>query len=244
MESVIKVREEWHLLNHPFYRAWMAGQLQPATLRDYAQQYFHHVEAFPQYLKNAINLCEDPTQRQILRMNLADEEGCTHGTSHPELWLRFAEGLGVPRTAVVEVKLREGIQGVVRTFTESSSRSVPSALGSLFAYESQVPEIAQSKIEGLKNQFGVVDTRTLEFFEVHRLADVEHREALEHCLDLLTPEEVGEAQRAADESCRALWDFLSDVYAFNGHGSVYPPSSFSEATGSRDLSTGLAGDEA
>ena len=36
------------MLKHPFYQAWTEGRLSLDTLRAYARQYFHHVEAFPQ----------------------------------------------------------------------------------------------------------------------------------------------------------------------------------------------------
>ena len=35
------------MLKHPFYQAWTEGRLPLDTLRAYARQYFHHVEAFP-----------------------------------------------------------------------------------------------------------------------------------------------------------------------------------------------------
>jgi pyrroloquinoline quinone (PQQ) biosynthesis protein C len=38
------------LLQHPFYQSWTKGELTLPVLRDYAQQYYHHVAAFPTYL--------------------------------------------------------------------------------------------------------------------------------------------------------------------------------------------------
>ncbi|HSY90217.1 MAG TPA: dehydrogenase, partial [Candidatus Binatus sp.] len=40
----------YDLLFHPFYKAWAAGELTHEDLRHYAQDYYHHVEAFPSYL--------------------------------------------------------------------------------------------------------------------------------------------------------------------------------------------------
>src|SRR5580658_5821524 len=40
----------YDLLCHPFYKAWSAGELTRDDLREYAQDYYHHVEAFPSYL--------------------------------------------------------------------------------------------------------------------------------------------------------------------------------------------------
>ena len=41
---------KYDLLSHPFYKAWSAGKLTKEDLRAYAQDYYHHVEAFPTYL--------------------------------------------------------------------------------------------------------------------------------------------------------------------------------------------------
>ena len=41
---------KYDLLGHPFYKAWSAGQLTRDDLREYAQDYYPHVEAFPSYL--------------------------------------------------------------------------------------------------------------------------------------------------------------------------------------------------
>ncbi len=204
------------LLKHPFYQAWVEGRLSRETLQDYARQYSHHVEAFPRYLQNALALCRDEETRAILAENLAEEDGSAYGTSHPELWLRFAEGLGVTRGEVETAQLRSGITNVVNTFTACSNESLPDALGCLYAYEAQIPEIAHSKIEGLRKHFGVEDERTLAFFEVHKSADVEHRESLLRLIEDLLPEQKAQAKLAADKAGLALWEFLSDVHHENG----------------------------
>src|SRR4051812_46072602 len=41
---------EFDLLCHPFYKAWSAGELSRDDLREYARDYYHHVDAFPTYL--------------------------------------------------------------------------------------------------------------------------------------------------------------------------------------------------
>lgn len=212
MTTSVELKTDLYLLKHPFYQAWVEGTLPKHSLKDYAEQYYHHVEAFPRYLQNALTHTVPTAAQEILAENLAEEDGTAYGTSHPELWLRFAEGVGAPRANVRTAHLRHGISQVVNTFTRLSQASWPQALGALYAYESQVPEIAHSKIEGLKTHFAIHDERTLAFFEVHKTADVAHRASLKQLLDQLTPAEQAQAQLAADEACRALWDFLSDVH--------------------------------
>ena len=45
---------KYDLLCHPFYKAWSAGELTREDLREYAQNYFHHVNEFPEYLQECI----------------------------------------------------------------------------------------------------------------------------------------------------------------------------------------------
>ncbi len=93
---------KYDLLCHPFYKAWAAGELTRDDLREYARNYYHHVEAFPSYLAElAVRLDEGELRRAVLA-NMCDENG-TAGTSgkdsvpHSELWLDFAEGMGARR---------------------------------------------------------------------------------------------------------------------------------------------------
>ncbi|MGE0616016.1 MAG: CADD family putative folate metabolism protein [Bacteriovoracia bacterium] len=214
------LRIEKPLLQHPFYRDWMEGKLKWETLRNYAEQYYAHVEAFPSYLKSAIQLCPHVHTRAILEENLAEENGTTYGVAHPELWLRFAEGLGCSREVVMCARKRNAIQNVVSTFYRLTQGSLPKALGAIYAYEAQVPEVAASKIEGLRRHFRLLDERSLSFFEVHRHADVAHRQALGEILEGFSADERREAQEAADEAGQALWDFLTDAHEPPGQRSA------------------------
>ena len=211
MKTILDVVSQYHLLKHPFYQDWMAGKLSREILQDYASQYYSHVEAFPRYVSAIHSLCDDATDRRQMLENLADEEGLTHGVSHPELWTRFAEGMGVKREELQSSNGRAAIQKVTDTFFRLTRSSFHEGLGALYAYESQIPEIACSKIEGLRANYGVNDERTLSFFEVHREADVHHREAVSGILDKLPQDKKEAATRAAEEASKALWDFLTDV---------------------------------
>lgn len=211
METIRDVISQYHLLKHPFYQDWMAGKLSREILQDYACQYYSHVEAFPRYVSAIHSLCDNAADRRMMLENLADEEGLTNGTAHPELWMRFAEGMGVSRENVSSAQARAAIQKVTDTFFRLARSSFHEGLGALYAYESQVPEIACSKIEGLRKQYGVNDERTLSFFEVHREADVYHREAVAGILAKLPQDKKEAATRAAEEASKALWDFLTDI---------------------------------
>ena len=54
------------MLGHPFYQAWTEGRLPLDTLRAYARQYFHHVEAFPRAVSAVHSACPDRDGRRML----------------------------------------------------------------------------------------------------------------------------------------------------------------------------------
>ena len=201
-----------HLLNHPFYRDWMEGKITQLTLQDYAKQYLKHIEYFPRYLSGLHFNCENPQIRREILENLNDEEGLSNGKPHPELWMQFAEGMGVSKEEALSTIPRPAIQNVISTFIAAVQKSTASGLGALMAYESQIPEIAESKIKGLKEQYGITKTEILEFFEVHRSADIYHAQALDRIFANLTLAEQNEAIASGKAIAQALWDFLTEVH--------------------------------
>jgi pyrroloquinoline-quinone synthase len=202
------------MLGHHFYRAWTEGRLSLDTLRDYARQYFHHVEAFPCAVSAVHSACPDRDGRRMLAENLAEEEGIDAGKQdHAALWLMFARGLGESEEAVRAQCLNPETQALIDTFRKMSRQSYAAGLGALYAYESQFPDVAQAKIEGLIDRYGIHDEETLRFFRVHESADVEHSAVCRALLDRLPKDQREEAIAAGEELAGALWNFLSGVEA-------------------------------
>jgi len=202
------------MLSHPFYQAWTEGRLPLDTLRDYARQYFHHVEAFPRAVSAVHSACPDRDGRRMLAENLAEEEGIEAGKQdHASLWLMFACGLGESEIAVRAQALNPETEALIATFRKLSHRSYASGLGALYAYESQFPAVVAAKIEGLIDRYGIDDEETLRFFRVHESADVEHSAVCRSLLDRLPEGEQAEAIAAGEELAGALWNFLSGVEA-------------------------------
>jgi len=202
------------MLSHPFYQAWTEGRLPLDTLRDYARQYFHHVDAFPRAVSAVHSACPDREGRRMLAENLAEEEGLDPGKQdHATLWLMFACGLGENEAAVRAQQLNPETIELIDTFRRLSRRSYASGLGALYAYESQFPGVASAKIDGLIERYGIADEATLRFFRVHESADVEHSAVCRELLNRLPEAEQAEAVAAGEELAGALWNFLSGVEA-------------------------------
>jgi pyrroloquinoline-quinone synthase len=198
---------ERSVLKHPFYLAWNEGTLPRESLRAYAAQYYAQVLAFPRYVSAVHSRCDDAEGRRQLLENLIEEE--RGRDNHPELWLRFCEGLGLRREEVVQAERTPATEKLVGTFFELSNRSWTEGLAALYAYESQVPEVAEAKIAGLSRFYGVDDPRAVAFFEVHRTADVFHRQAEEALLTAnVRPGDATPVVGAASTAAQALWGFL------------------------------------
>ena len=204
---------EKSLLKHPFYQAWTAGELPIERLRDYAIRYYPHVAAFPRYLSAIHSRCADIATRQALLENLIEEE--RGADNHPELWLRFAEALGVDRSQVLNAPVSAEMQKVVETFTELCANGDTTAgLAAIYAYEAQIPAVASAKIDGLKHFYGVDNDRGLAFFSVHEKADVWHSQT---DADLIEKHCAGNAEASAHaidagrRALDALWSALDSM---------------------------------
>jgi len=100
---------------------------------------------------------------------------------------------------------------MIDNFFHQARLSYAEGLASLYTYERQIPEIAETKIRGLKQFYGVNSKEGLEFFEAHKAADVIHRKECEKLLDGLSEEEKHKAEKASVYTARYLWNFLSGM---------------------------------
>ena len=209
--------EQRSMLSHPFYQAWEAGTLSRDALKEYAKQYFHHVEAFPRAVSAVHANCPDAKGRRLLAENLAEEEGLGEGKDdHASLWLGFAGALGVDEAEVRGVDINAETQVLIDTFRSLARRSYASGLAALYAYESQLPEIARTKIKGLVERYDLDEPRALKFFQVHEVADVEHSDVCRELLDALPENQREEAHAAACELAEALRTFLTGMQRTTG----------------------------
>ena len=200
-----------HLLTHPFYLAWTRGELRKETLADYAGQYYQHVAAFPTYLSAVHARCDDqPTRRQLLA-NLIDEEAGE--PNHPQLWKNFAAALGVSPNDLENAAQWPETAELIATFRDVCSHGdIAEGLAALYAYESQIPAVSESKIDGLKKHYGFRDPESYRYFTVHIEADREHS-AVERTLlaQSIRPENSAAVTAAAERVLNALWELLSGV---------------------------------
>ena len=206
---------ERHLLKSPFYRAWTAGTLSPESLALYAAQYYQHVRAFPEYL---VRLAEraDAQLRPLVEENLAEE--LDPSSPHPKLWRDFAAAVGADAAALDSAQPLPGIAVLVETYRQLCGQgSLAQAVAALYAYESQVPEVATQKMHGLRRYYGVTAPTALRYFTVHEEADLRHRAAWRAWLTDQSGTQSGADQaavlRTTERALQALQGALDAVYS-------------------------------
>ena len=211
LDSIDRQIAAKHLLTHPFYLAWTRGELSRAALADYARQYYHHVAAFPTYLSAVHANCDDQSTRRQLLDNLIDEEAGS--PNHPELWLQFAECLGVAKDDAQSTEKWDETNNLIATFRSVCSEGkTAEGLAALYAYESQISAVSESKIKGLIENYNLIAPRDYEYFSVHVEADREHSAAERQMLsEYVTDENAAPVSAAVTRILDALWEMLSGV---------------------------------
>jgi pyrroloquinoline-quinone synthase len=210
----------YDLLDHPFYQAWTTGKLTREHLRAYATEYFHHVAAFPTFLSALHSRLADGALRRNILRNLAEEE--VEGRAHSDMWLDFAEGVGLcpdqVRRSLPSAPMRYLIERFHRSACEDSPAEVVAAL---YAYESQVPRISGEKARGLMRFYGA-DARTCGYFALHTYSDVRHAQILRDELSYVVSQNCGLTTPVLNAAGRAacwLWEALDGCEAHCLRGS-------------------------
>jgi len=213
IEQVEEIISGKHLLKHPFYQAWQMGTLTIPMLQGYAKQYFHHIKREGQYVSGAHSNCDNIKDRQVLLENIREED--EGAENHPELWLRFTDALGLKREEVFETFPFPTTSNLVSTFISNTKNCNQFAIAAvaLYVYESQVPEIAEKKIEGLLKHYGISEEKAVQFFTTHIKADTWHRQVGREMVQRYGQGCEAEVLAAANECANALWGFMDGVYS-------------------------------
>jgi len=212
LEAIDSKVLEMDLLKHPFYQAWSEGSLSIESLQSYAIQYYKFVNSFPRYLSAVHSNCDDLTIRQFILENLKEEEN--YIKPHPELWINFGKALSLSREELTESEPNSETKEALETLMDiSKNGSYLEGSAALYAYESRVPDIAGTKIDGLKKYYGISDKSGLEYFTLHRDVDVLHANIWRKIISAgdITPKAAEKLVDTVERSMRAYNLILDGV---------------------------------
>ncbi len=192
--------EQYSLLKHPFYQQWSAGTLSKDALCGYVKEYFHLVKAVPEMVEKIYQSC--PTLE--VKMNLEEEK------THIKLWESFAEGMGVSKEELHSYIPSDNTVSAVNRLTGLMSDPIEGS-AAMFAYEADIPKISRSKIDGLKQFYGISDFSTLEYFTEHEVADIEHVKVWQSMMANFNKTQEEKALSSAVESLKSQNAVLDSV---------------------------------
>jgi pyrroloquinoline-quinone synthase len=199
-ERIERVREQWNVLEHPFYQRWSRGELTREELAFYAGEYREAVVALAEATQAAAEACEPAIRAQL-------EEHAAEERAHVDLWDDFAAALDVP----AGVEPREETRECVRAWTAAGDAL--EGLVTLYAIESGQPAISQTKLEGLLEHYGMTpESPATAYFELHSERDHEHAAQSRALLE----ERIAEADAdrlvsAAERVLAGNWTLLDGV---------------------------------
>ncbi|MGA8604916.1 MAG: iron-containing redox enzyme family protein [Thermoplasmata archaeon] len=165
---------------HPFFSRLERGEVPRPVVQAWVKQFYPWLASVPIAMAERFANCSwdasnDPYRRMILDQ-LVEEAGDPKGKApgHPELWLRFCEGLGVARPDVLNAPLLPSTMVAIDDFlyTNRVNTFYVSAAGS-----SEPPnvELCARLLPAFRKHYGV-DEEHLEYYTLHVTADVEHSE--------------------------------------------------------------------
>lgn len=162
----------------PFSKAWASGTLTRAQLSRWAENHYHYVGPFAEYL--ALVYARMPHEyleaKDFLLANMYEEE--IGGTRHTDLLIRFAEACGTTRERVIDPDnmstTTRALQAWCYTVAQREHPIVAVA-GLVVGLESQVPSIYRRQTPTLREKYGFTDEE-VEFFDLHIVSDEIHGE--------------------------------------------------------------------
>jgi pyrroloquinoline-quinone synthase len=162
----------------PFSIAWASGKLSRAHLARWAENHYHYVGPFADYLAYIYGRTPDTMTeaKDFLLANMYEEE--IGGDRHTDLLIRFAEACGTTRERVENPDnmspTTRGLQSWCYTVAMREDPVVAVA-GLVVGLESQVPSIYRKQTPTLREKYGFTDEE-VEFFDLHIVSDEIHGE--------------------------------------------------------------------
>jgi pyrroloquinoline quinone (PQQ) biosynthesis protein C len=163
---------------HPFFGEIERGGAPRPVLHRWASQFYPWLASVPLAMAERFANCSweakyDRFRRMILDQ-LVEEAGDPKGVArgHPELWLHFCEGLGLPREKVLATPLLPSTMVAVDDFLYIN-RQEPFYVSAGGSSEPPNVELCRRLLPAFRKHYGV-DEDHLAYYSLHVTADEEH----------------------------------------------------------------------
>ncbi len=148
----------------PFSLAWAEGSLSREHLARWAENHYHYVGPFADYLAYIYARTPD---------HMTDG-----GDRHTDLLIRFAEACGTTRARVIDQENMSPTTRALQSWCYAVAMRedpVVAVAGLVVGLESQVPSIYRKQTPTLRDKYGFSDEE-VEFFDLHIVSDEIHGE--------------------------------------------------------------------
>jgi pyrroloquinoline-quinone synthase len=177
--ELTKFKMEHHpFRTHGFFRDLEAGKVPRETVFRWATQFYPWLACVPiamaeRFARTSWESANDRFRVMILDQ-LVEEAGDPKGKEpgHPELWLRFCEGLGLPRKRIVGAPLLPSTLVAIDDFLYIN-REMPFYISAAGSSEPPNVELCQRLLPAFRKHYGVDDAH-LTYYSLHVTADEEH----------------------------------------------------------------------
>ena len=166
IQKIDGIIEERSLLKHPFYQMWSDGKLTRESLAGYSKEYFQLVKAVPKFMTPIIEKSPEGVVDELVE-NQQEE------SDHINPWIAFAGELGISEDELISysgtTKTQEAVSDLHQLMTTFDGGAC-----AMYAFEKEIPEISQTKLDGLSEFYGMTSNEATEYFKLHTEADIRH----------------------------------------------------------------------
>lgn len=175
LEQAIKGREA---KDASFSKAWAEGKLKRHHFARWAENHYHYVGPFADYLGYIYGNTPDEFTgaKDFLLQNMYEEE--LADIRHTDLLIRFAESCGTTRERIEDPNNMNAVTRGLQAWCYAVSMREHFAVSTaalVVGLESQVPSIYKKQIIPLRGEYGFTEDE-IEFFDLHITSDEVHGE--------------------------------------------------------------------
>ncbi|MGI0068079.1 MAG: TenA family transcriptional regulator, partial [Thermoplasmata archaeon] len=163
---------------HPFFAQLEQGEVPRQVVAAWVKQFYPWLACVPiamaeRFSNTGWEAKNDRFRRMVLDQ-LVEEAGDPkgHEPGHPELWLRFCEGLGVPRAEVQSSPLLPSTLVAIDDFLYTN-RENPFYVSAAGSSEPPNVDLCARLLPSFRAHYQVPE-EALEYYRLHVTADVEH----------------------------------------------------------------------
>ena len=184
---------------------WSDGKLELESLKGYSKEYYQLVKQVPHFMEPMVEDADSDLKDELIQ-NMKEE------AEHIPLWEKFAGSMGISES---ELQDYEGLEKTNRAVSNLGSlMDSDNGACAMYAFEKEIPKVSKTKLEGLKEFYGIDTKDATEYFEEHMTADIRHAASWEKIINSITVDDslmISTAHRSVDAQ-NLLLDSCYEAY--------------------------------